>query len=329
MTYTTKMLSGKDAAYEAAKLIEMGECVAIPTETVYGLAAKADNPQAVAKIFEAKKRPTDHPLIVHILNASEAKAWASDIPQDFYRLAQAFWPGPLTMILRKLPGVPYSITAGLDTIALRVPSHPLFLKVLSLVSGAMAAPSANLHKELSAVSADQVLNSMSGRISAVVDGGRCSVGVESTIIDLTSEPPRILRAGPITREQLERQLEKKIHSPVKHTVKSPGNMQAHYQPKAQLRILDRQEIRSWLSQGLRDLDCFLIHSEDIIEDIQSQAFGRPVAYRMPSNSCDYARDLYYTLARADRQGAQRIFVEGLPQTEEWLAVNDRLNRAQS
>lgn len=219
-------------------------------------------------------------------------------------------------------------TAGLDTVAIRIPSHPLFLEILTLVRGAVVAPSANMHKELSAVSADQALTSMSGRISAVVDGGRCSVGLESTIIDLTDVLPRILRAGPITGDQLECLLEKKILSPVKHTVKISGNMKAHYQPKAQLRILNRNEIKFRLSQGITCLDFFLLQSKDIFDEIQNKAYGRTVAYRMPDNSRDYARELYYTLAQADREGAESIFVELPPQTDEWLAINDRLTRAQ-
>ena len=201
--YETLLLNGDEAVNQAVQLLQQGECVALPTETVYGLAADAANAQAVDKIFAAKGRPKNHPLIVHIPDVSHLEKWAADIPATAYALAEQFWPGPLTLLLKKAPHVDGVVTGGLDTIALRVPAHPLFLSVLAQLDSGLAAPSANRYKQLSPTIAEQVSKGLQGRIAAVLDGGPCAHGLESTIVDLVSDLPRILRAGPITKQQLD------------------------------------------------------------------------------------------------------------------------------
>ena len=195
-------------------------------ETVYGLAADAANDDAVRKIFEAKGRPADHPLIVHIPEVDHLERWAIDIPDLAFQIAEQFWPGPLTLLLKKAPQVSSVVTGGRDTIALRIPEHTLFREILKQANLGLAAPSANRYKKLSPTTADQVIKGMRGRISAVLDGGSCEFGLESTIIDLTSERPTIVRTGPITRASLERQIGCEFDQPESHNVAVPGNVAA-------------------------------------------------------------------------------------------------------
>ena len=188
---------------QAADLLHRGKLVAIPTETVYGLGADASNPEAVAKIFQAKGRPADHPLIVHLAYASQMKDWAEEVPDSALRLASAFWPGPLTMILRKKASVPAVVTGGQETVALRVPDNPVALWLLRVFGGGIAAPSANRFGRISPTTAQHVAEELGDAVDCILDGGPCTVGVESTIIDLTDQQPTILRPGRITRSQLE------------------------------------------------------------------------------------------------------------------------------
>ena len=192
----------------AVELLKAGELVGIPTETVYGLGADAANPAAVAKIFAAKGRPADHPLIVHIPGASHLERWAVDIPDLAYELAEDFWPGPLTLILRRAPGVPDAVTGGQDTVGLRVPGHPVALDLLRAFaaaggSGGIAAPSANRFGRISPTTADHVREELGDAVALVLDGGACAVGIESTIIDLSSGKPMLLRPGHITPAAIE------------------------------------------------------------------------------------------------------------------------------
>ena len=230
-----KLLSGETGVAEATRLLGEGECVALPTETVYGLAADASQAETVAKIFSAKQRPSDHPLIVHLASVEQLTDWAIDVPDLAYRLADAFWPGPLTLLMKKAPQVPPAVTGGRDTIAVRIPRHPLFLEVLPQTGLGLAAPSANQYKQLSPTTADQVIKGMDGRIPAVLDGGPCEEGLESTILDLTSDTPAILRPGPVGRDALTHVIGSDVQLPRSHQVAVPGNVAAHYQPVTPLR----------------------------------------------------------------------------------------------
>lgn len=220
MMFTTQILdlcSPLDCD-KAAKLLLEGELVAIPTETVYGLAADAQNKEAINKIFEVKQRPSTHPLIVHIADVLELKKWALDIPEIAYALAKAYWPGPLTIVLKKAANVGAEISGGLETIAIRVPNQPKLLEMMKQHDLALVAPSANPHKKLSPTKADHVYKSLHGRIPAVLDGGVCAVGLESTILDLTQENPIILRKGPITKDDLEKILGCCVIDPSSHSI---------------------------------------------------------------------------------------------------------------
>lgn len=232
----------RDSIEQAAEMIRRGGLVAIPTETVYGLGANALDENAVLRIFQAKGRPRDNPLIVHIAKTEELENYCVDIPKEAYDLAGAFWPGPLTMVLKARPNIPAATTAGLDTVAVRCPENPVARAIIEAAGVPVAAPSANLSGKPSPTRAEHVLNDLNGRIDAVVDGGPCDVGVESSIVDLTGPEPRLLRPGGLPAEKLEEVLGKKLAvDPAVYgevgpdeTVRAPGMKHKHYAPQAQV-----------------------------------------------------------------------------------------------
>jgi L-threonylcarbamoyladenylate synthase len=303
----------------AASLLQQGQLVAVPTETVYGLAADATNPVAVSAIFTAKGRPANHPLIVHIADTAAMTQWAADISQDAYLLADAFWPGPLTILLHKAEQVSAVVTGGLPSIGLRVPSHPVLLQLLTQHQLAVAAPSANRYKKLSPTSVEQVMYGMNGRISAVLDGGLCQYGVESTIVDLTGGTPTIVRAGPITATQLSTVLGRPVLQPQHHNVAVPGNIEAHYQPEKPLLCFSRVALQQALKQLQHKV--VLLHIDDIPPHADVHLLP------MPAKATDYASSLYRSLYYADQYDVSAIWCELPPQGEAWLAVHDRLRRA--
>jgi Sua5/YciO/YrdC/YwlC family protein len=313
-----------DDRQRALSLLRQGELVAVPTETVYGLAADARQPDAVAKIFAAKNRPANHPLIVHVAGVEALSAWADPVPQTALELAAAFWPGPLTLLLHKAPHVNSVVTGGRDTIGLRVPDHPVLLNLLRELDTGLAAPSANPHKQLSPTSAAQVLAGLGGRIAAVLDGGTCRVGLESTIVDLTTDTPRILRSGPLTRQQLEAVLGQPVLQPQQHEVAVAGNMKVHYQPRTPLYVLSRDELLDRLKQraGARLAIVWYGSMPDSFD-------GSVVlsARTMPTDKAAYASALYRELHELDSLQADAILLERPPQDEDWLDVNDRLSKA--
>jgi L-threonylcarbamoyladenylate synthase len=304
----------------AAVLLKQGKLVAVPTETVYGLAADARNKDAVRQIFVAKGRPADHPLIVHLHAATALTDWAKEIPPQAFALAAAFWPGPLTLLLNKADHVDSCVTGGLDTIGLRVPAHPVLLQLLATEQLAVAAPSANPYKKLSPTSAVQVLDTMMGKIDAVLDGGDCEFGLESTIVSLLDGAIQIVRAGPISAEQLEIVLGQKVVTPEHHQIKVSGNMAAHYLPQTTLRCVSASELHALVETKALKL-AVLSFSE------QSYATRLHWQYRMPNDAMQYGRDLYKQLYLADQSGAELILVENPPSDSTWLAVQNRLMRA--
>ena len=313
----TRLLHATSAAdcATAVQLLAQGELVAVPTETVYGLVADARQPQAVMKIFAAKDLPRSHPIIVHLDSADNLLQWAQRIPTAAQSLANAYWPGPLTLLLHKASHVDNTVNGGLDTIGLRVPDHPVLLRIITALGSGIAAPSANPHKRLSPTSAAQVLGSLAGRIAAVLDGGACKVGLESTNVDLTGDTVRILRSGPITREQLEAVLGQLVELPIRHDISVPGNMQVHYQPHAPLHLL------SYVAG----------HPE---EKLAALFIGAPPAalvnlqqLSLPADKAGSARELYQRLHELDSVQPSRILLEAPPQDEAWLDVHDRLSRA--
>ena len=239
----TQRLTQADAAL-AAEILRQGGLVGIPTETVYGLGANGLNPEAVSHIFQAKGRPQDNPLILHIPEASWLERYCKEIPLTAYQLAQAFWPGPMTMILKRKDIVPDVVTAGMDTVGMRCPSHPLCREIIALAQVPVAAPSGNTSGRPSPTTAEHMLEDMNGKIDAIVAGGPCSVGVESTIIDLTCQPPRLLRPGGITLEQLESVLGEVAVDPAVTRLmgagekpKAPGMKFRHFAPKAPVTVV--------------------------------------------------------------------------------------------
>jgi len=318
----TNILREERGLDAAVQLLNNGECVALPTETVYGLAAMADDPVAVRKIFAAKKRPADHPLIVHLPSTEQLSLWADDIPNVAYELADRFWPGPLTLLLKKRPDIPSIVTGGKDTVAVRVPSHPMFLSVLQKLGKALAAPSANLYKQLSPTTAQQVMQGLSGRIVAVLDGGPCEFGLESTILDLVSESPAILRAGPISRLQIEAVLGAPVQTPTSHDIAVPGNVESHYQPNTPLQMMS---VASMVSGSTRHRTGYLVWSS-----LASSLLNGAMHVReLSQEPALYGRQLYHSLYELDQLGLDCICVETPPKSENWMAVNDRLQRASS
>ncbi|MHA7000858.1 L-threonylcarbamoyladenylate synthase [Aeromonas schubertii] len=324
---TTLMLPGvcPDALEQAAALLRSGAQVAVPTETVYGLAADAAQPEAVAGIFRAKGRPSDHPLIVHLAHADQMARWAREIPATAWQLAQACWPGPLTLLLKRAEQVSPVVTGGLDTIGLRVPAHPLMLALLERLDTGLAAPSANPYQALSPTSAEQVEAGLGGRIAAILDGGPCPVGLESTIVDLTGPVPTIVRAGPLGRETLESILGQPVATPREHTVVVPGNVAAHYRPGTPLWMAPTDA----LEQHLARLASRTLARGALIT--WSNALAAPAELgqlrRLPADPAGYGQALYATLFELDRLGLETLWLEQPPQSEPWWPVQDRLRRA--
>lgn len=316
----TQLLSALTDTQLAADLLRAGELVAVPTETVYGLAADATNPDAVAKIFAAKGRPANHPLIVHIGSFEQLTDWVASVPPQALLLAKAFWPGPLTLLLPKAASVSPVVTGGKDSIGIRMPGHPVLLTLLRETGLAVAAPSANPYKKLSPTSALQVMAGLDGRIAAVLDGGDCSVGLESTIVDLTSEHPQVLRAGPISAAELEAVLGIEVSVPKHHNVAVPGNVKAHYQPGKPLKIFNKSDLTAALKQSTDTVVC-------LYQSAEFAALQLPHSRQLPQDKASYARLLYRSLFEADALPGQQIYLEQPPQTPEWDDVNDRLRRA--
>jgi len=324
----------------AAALLAAGNLVAFPTETVYGLGANALNADAVAKIFAAKGRPAWNPVIAHVADTAGARALTSMWPRSAQILADRFWPGPLTMVLPKRDVVPDVATAGLDAVAVRVPSHPVALALLRVFGGPIAAPSANRFTQVSPTTAAHVVSSLGERVSLVLDGGPCTVGIESTVIDLAGEIPTVLRPSMITRAQLEDALQQPVHnaSPKPITIgdngtvsgqRSPGMAERHYAPSADVWLFDVGQ-RDEMIRALVALP-----GTDDVAPIVALLFGataklvlpHTTVHSMPTAPDAYARALYAALHSADEQHARLVVIERPPDHDAWTGVRDRLARA--
>jgi len=303
---------------EIVKLLQSGQTVAIPTETVYGLAADATNDEAIAQIFIAKERPVDHPLIVHVDTFEKIIDLVQDIPHYAQQLAEHFWPGPLTMIFKKKLGVSDLITGGLDTVAIRIPNHPVTLQILKKLGSPVVAPSANAHKRTSPTCPEHVLRTLSGKIAAVVDGGVSSVGIESTIIDMTQQVPIILRSGAITAAMIENILGIAIRDKIDHAEKVSGNMAVHYQPEKPLYLLPLDILQERLKKE---------HNVAVMHYSPLSHHDNVTYYRMSGDKHEYAQALYATLYTIDSTSVDKIFVENPPAQIEWLDIHDRLVKA--
>ena len=314
----------------AVQLLRQGELVALPTETVYGLGADALNPDAVAKIFTAKGRPSDHPLIVHLADAGQIMTWAREVPKDAIALARAFWPGPLTLILKRDESVPDLVTGGQDTVGLRVPNHPVALELLRAFGSGVAAPSANRFGRISPTTAEHVRQELGERVALILDGGACAVGLESTIVDLSRGVPVILRPGAIgvddiarvlgRRPRLRGEVEAEAGGAAEQgaTPRVSGALAAHYAPRTPLELVATDALAAQARPG----DAVLARCAAPASLAEGVAWAQA-----PADPAGYGHDLYAQLRRLDESGAARILVEAPPASPDWAAVADRLGRA--
>ena len=330
--YDTRLLRGKNGVAEAGALLAAGELVAIPTETVYGLAANALDENAVRRIFEAKGRPQDNPLIVHISHLSQLEALARDIPESAYTLARAFWPGPMTMVLKKAPCIPLRTSGGLDTVGIRMPSHPVARAVIEKSGCAFAAPSANLSGKPSPTNAQDVFTDMDGRLPLILDGGECDVGVESTVVSVVGEKPTLFRPGHITLEDLERALGEEVEVskaileklPEGAVVRSPGMKYKHYAPKADVTLLDGtfEQFKAYVdAHAEQNPSCLCFTGE-------AEKLGVPcVEYGREGDGADQAKHIFRSLRALDEQGDAVVYARCPRKDGLSMAVYNRLIRA--
>ncbi|MBA2962977.1 MULTISPECIES: L-threonylcarbamoyladenylate synthase [Ramlibacter] len=320
------------AALQAAVgRLQAGELVAFPTETVYGLGADASSDAAVAKIFAAKGRPSDHPLIVHVADAAAIASFAAEVPDVARRLVAAFWPGPLTLILPRRPGVAAAAAGGQDSIGLRCPSHPVARALLAGCAAAtppvpgLAAPSANQFGRVSPTTAAHVQAEF-GDALLVLDGGPCEVGIESAIVDCTRGRPVLLRPGVLTREQLEAACGEPLLRPQDLPDAAPrasGTLEAHYAPRARVRLMEAGALQTALDVLGADAANIATWSRAILHTPSARVLRR----RMPDDARETARQLFAVLREFDQQQMQLIWIETPPPGPEWDGVRDRLQRA--
>ena len=316
------------AIEQAAEVIRSGGLVAFPTETVYGLGADAMNERAIQKIFEAKGRPADNPLIVHVSSREMLDLVASDVSEKAEALIARYWPGPLTLVLKRKPEVPASVSAGLPTIAARMPANKIALELIRISRAPLAAPSANRSGRPSPTTAAHVLNDLDGRIEMILDGGETNIGIESTVLDMTTAAPMILRPGWVTAEMLTETI-----GPVERAARpeelkrSPGTRHRHYSPRARVVLVQHgspqaitQTIRQYLTENSVG---FIGHTR---VDVTNQDFHSII---LKDCAADYARSIYSAMRELERKGVGLIVVEGIYEKGEAVAVMDRLRRAAS
>lgn len=325
------------AVERAAELLRAGHVVALPTETVYGLTANALDSIAVGRIYEAKGRPSHNPVIVHVADLEMARACVREWPALADRLAAAFWPGPLTLVLPRSDRIPPIVSAGGDTVGIRWPGHPFMLAVIRRTGLPLAAPSANLANHISPTNAQHVARHLGDRLPLIVDGGQCQVGLESTVVDLTSSPPRILRPGMVTADDLKpfgvvdgSAAAASATEPTEATsLKSPGQLAKHYSPKARMiltRWRDAAELdRLVAATGAAPEKVHVI----VVHAVPMDSANPTRIVVVPDDPEAYARALYAALHRCDDLGAEVILVETPPAGAAWQAIRDRLGRAAS
>jgi L-threonylcarbamoyladenylate synthase len=300
----------------AAQVLRAGGLVAFPTETVYGLGADAASEGAVARLYAVKRRPGDHPVIVHFASAEKAFRWAADIPETARLLGKKFWPGPLTLILKRSALAKDFVTGGQDTVGLRVPSHPVAQQLLKEFAGAIAAPSANRFGRVSPTTPAHVREDLGKDVDLVLEGGPSEVGIESTIVDLSGTTPVLLRPGQISKQELE-SLIGTIGDKAASSPRHSGGLERHYAPRTPARMVPAHALDKEISKG---------------KTVAVLAFSRPDErvdfwLRMPREAQAYAQRLYAALRELDSANCEQILVEAPPDTAEWAAVRDRLDRA--
>ncbi|MBP9726827.1 MAG: threonylcarbamoyl-AMP synthase [Gammaproteobacteria bacterium] len=330
---------------QAADCLKKGGLVAMPTETVYGLAADASNDAAVRKIFAAKGRPADHPLIVHIASIKELPHWAIEIPDYAFKLAEQYWPGPMTLILKKQAHVLDSVTGRQNTVGIRIPQHTVAQQLLKAFGGGLAAPSANRFGQISPTSAAHVQKHLGDVVDIILDGGNCGIGIESTIIDCSGDSPRILRPGMITETMLKDTIglgaSLRWHDTLDKTPESPrvsGELPSHYAPQTLTRLLDAKTIDNILTNTETKNIVILSSRKPIIHHIK--LYDSRVPHRspyidpnicswivMPTEPYAYAHHLYQQLHFADSLHCQEILIEHVPDAPEWIGILDRITKA--
>lgn len=304
---------------EAVQILRQGGLVAFPTETVYGLGADARNPEALIKIFKAKGRPIDHPVIVHIADSSQLEEWAVEISDTARLLVNRFWPGPLTLIFKKAPSVLDIVTGGQLTVGLRSPNHPLAIELLKNFGGGIAAPSANRFGRISPTTAQAVLEELQGAVDLVIDGGPCEVGVESTIVDVSGEECVLLRPGMISVAEIEAVLKKPVMTKEQKSLRVSGALETHYAPLTETVLA--QDMKSYVA-GLSKEDSVALV---VMHDFQTTQ----LQIKMSNQPKQYAHDLYQVLRELDKKKLKRIAIEMVPNDANWDAVRDRLWKASS
>ncbi|MEX3948145.1 L-threonylcarbamoyladenylate synthase [Paraburkholderia sp. EG287B] len=318
----------------AAALLDAGELVAFPTETVYGLGGDAASPEAVARIYAAKGRPANHPVIVHLPPGGDPQYWAAQWPEAAQKLVDAFWPGPLTLIVKRHERIPDAVSGGQDSVGLRCPSHPVAQQLLAAFSarrgghGGVAAPSANRFGHVSPTTAQHVRDEFGAAVH-VLDGGACDVGIESTILDLSRGFPALLRPGHVTPHDIARVLGEAPRLPDGSDATAPrasGTLKAHYAPRTPLALLPFEALEPLLAAARDAGETVALVARASRAGVWAQAQGVHFVVA-PEEPQEYARELYGLLRALDRANVSRILIEKLPETIEWIAVNDRLGRA--
>lgn len=338
MTITTSIAEAdllKEQIFKAAKLLQNGKNIIFPTETVYGLGADITHPIAVKKIFQIKERPTNHPLIVHFADLGQVSYWAEDIPNQARKLIEYFWPGPLTIILPKSRHVPYCVTGGQDTVGLRIPDHPVAIALLKALGPqkAVVAPSANQFGRLSPTAALHVSEEISNKVSMILDGGPCKVGLESTIISFCGLKPVLLRPGGIPLSMIEEILNQNITTPINHSndLRAPGMLASHYAPRTPLEVWPTETLQPRIEELLNQKYRIAILSWSKTPYSSHQITEKIIRYlknhRMPSDPINYGHHLYASLHHLDDEGYDRLLIEMPPDLPDWFAVHDRLKRA--
>jgi L-threonylcarbamoyladenylate synthase len=329
-------IEASDADIAAAvTALRAGELVAFPTETVYGLGADAGNPAALSRVYEAKGRPTDHPLILHLADAAELSHWVGELSasmaQQVERLAKAFWPGPLTLVLPRAAAVSPVLTGGQQSIAIRVPSHPVAQRLLRAFGSGIAAPSANRYGRVSPTRAEHVREEFPTGVT-ILEGGDCEVGVESTILSLLETPPRILRPGIISRQQLEALIGPLAQGSSAAVPRVPGSTPQHYAPQTPVELVAADALEARIESSNATGDAVVVLARRAPQTHLALACGAAPSHvrrwlQAPMSAVDYAHDLYANLRALDKENAARILIEQVPAGPEWDAVRDRLGRA--
>jgi len=321
-----RVVRATQAEIEAAvQALRDGELVAFPTETVYGLGANAQNPAAVRKIFEVKGRPTTHPVIVHLDSPRYLHRWVREVPEIAKRLAERFWPGPFTMVLPRAPNVHDIVTGGQDTVAVRVPSHPMAQQLLTAFGGGIAAPSANRFGRLSPTRAEHVRDELGDAVRVILDGGECQIGLESTIVAIEDSKVRLLRPGAVTASQLREVAGDLLVGPSPESARVPGSTPSHYAPVTPMTIVPAGEIdarAAALSEGGRRIAV-------LAQRLPLRAHKYVTWINAGRRPEQYARDLYANLRTLDKAGCEHILVQDVPNDERWEVIRDRLMRAAS